>query len=203
MEGVDALSAQHKAVDVAHHFGDWHRSHHAHGLGLGHGTRHDAGQISTFKGLGVVHGCVVGRLVAGGVLELHILDVSGDLLHKVLIAEAGGEDQLVALTDHVAHHALGVCRLWHALDHGSLDLVAELLLDGLAAQLVLVGPAAVADGAHIHEADLELVGSRSSRRCGGRRCRSLFLLAASGQHSHGNSRQADHLDQSAFAQSCH
>jgi hypothetical protein len=23
------------------------------------------------------------------------------------------------------------------------------------------------------------------------------------QHSHGNSRQADHLDQSAFAQSCH
>ncbi|MPM83444.1 hypothetical protein SDC9_130508 [bioreactor metagenome] len=134
---------------------------------------------------------------------LHVLQIGGHLLHKLLIAEAGGKDQLVALPRHVAHHAFGVSRLGHALDHGGLDLVAVLFLNGLAAQLVLECPAAVADGAHVHKTDLELLGRRrgsGSSRC---RCCGLFLLATGRQHGHRHGRQADHLDQGTLAQITH
>src|SRR5690606_5048284 len=98
-------------------------------------------------------------------------------------AEAGGEDQLVALPRQVAHDALGVGALGHALDKTRLDAVRELLLDGLAAQVVLEGPAAIPDGADVHEANLELVGDRRGGRDGCRRGGGggLFLLATAGK----------------------
>ena len=77
---------------------------------------------------------LVGLLVAGRVLEPDVLRVGGDLEHRLHVAEGRAEDQLVALARHVAEHALGVGRLRHVLDERGLDLVAELLLDRLAAR---------------------------------------------------------------------
>jgi hypothetical protein len=110
-----------------------HRADHAQRVGLGHAAGDHAGHVRAFVGAAVVGAQVLGRLVAGGVLELHVLAVGGDLEHRLHVAEGGAEDQLVALAHHVAHHALGVGRLGHLLDEGGDDLVAEFLLDALRA----------------------------------------------------------------------
>jgi hypothetical protein len=69
---------------------------------------------------------------------------------------------------HLPDHALGVGAFRDALDKGGLDLVAEMLFDRLAALIVLIGPAMVADRADIHEADLErLVSGLLGGRAGG------------------------------------
>ena len=115
------------------------------------------------------------RLVAGGVLELHVLEVGRDLEHRLHVAEGGAEDQLVALAGHVAEHALGVGRLGHLLDEAGDDLVAELLLDRLAAVVVREGPAAVADRADVGEGDLQRLGLG---RRGGRRGAAAGAAAA-------------------------
>ena len=61
--------------------------------------------------------------------------------------------------------ALGVRAFRHVFEEGGLDLVAEFLLDLLAAQVVLLGPAAIADlGADIDEAGLDLVLRRQPAR---------------------------------------
>ena len=59
----------------------------------------------------------------------------------------------------------------HALHEGRLDLVAEGFLDRLAALVVLVAPAVVADRADIDEADFELLllgGGAACRKSQGR-----------------------------------
>ena len=121
-------------------------------------------------------------------LELHVLQVGRHLEHRLHVAEGGAEDQLVALARDVAEHALGVGRLGHLLDEGGDDLVAELLLDRLAAVVVRKGPAAVADRADVGEGDLQRLGLGRRHRGGGRRgggpvpgLPGLFLLAAADQ----------------------
>ena len=63
--------------------------------------------------------------------------------------------EAVAGAGELLDGALGI-GLRHALDIGRLDLVAEGLLDRLAALVVLVAPAEIADRPDIDEADLEL-----------------------------------------------
>ena len=75
------------------------------------------------------------------------------------------------------------------------DLVAELLLDRLAAVVVREGPAAVADRADVGEGDLQRAGRCGGRAPhGGRRLRGLFLLAAAHERA-----AASQLDQPARA----
>ena len=113
---VDRLRAQREAVDVADHLGDRDRADDAERVGLGHAAGDHAGHVRALVGAAVVGAHVVGLLVAGGMLELHVLQVGGDLQHRLHVAEGGAEDQLVALAGHVAEHALGVGRLGHLLD---------------------------------------------------------------------------------------
>ena len=87
----------------------------------------------------------------------------GDLEGRFHEAERGGEDQAMAGARKLLDGALGI-GLRHALHVGRLDLVAEGFLDGLAADIVLVAPAVVADRAHIDEADFELLLLGGRRR---------------------------------------
>ena len=106
---------------------------------------------------------VLGALEAGGVLEIHVRDISWrHLQRRVHVAERGGEDQLVAGARELLDRALGVGAFADVLEIGGLDLVAERLRQGLAADFMLVGPAEIADRAEIDEADFELVGGRSA-----------------------------------------
>jgi len=61
--------------------------------------------------------------------------------------------------------ALGIRAFRHVLHVLSDHLVAQGLLHGLAPEVVLVRPAGVPDGAHVHEADLERLASLRSARC--------------------------------------
>ena len=61
--------------------------------------------------------------------------------------------------------ALGIGPFGDVFEIGGLDLVAEVLDQRLAADLVLVGPAEIADRAEIDEADLELVGGGGAGQC--------------------------------------
>ena len=82
----------------------------------------------------------------------------GDLQRRVHEAERGGEDQLVAGARELLDRALGVGAFADVLEIGGLDLVAERLHHRLAAEVMLIGPAEIADRAEIDEADFELVG---------------------------------------------
>ena len=113
-----------------------------------------------------VGGDVRGALHAGGVLELHVGELAGDVDGGVHEAERGGEDQLVPRPGQLADHPLGIGAFGHVLHIGGLDLVAEMRLDRLPALVVLVAPAEVADGADIDEPDLDRVLLRRRRRRG-------------------------------------
>ncbi|MNY20499.1 hypothetical protein D3C86_1539800 [compost metagenome] len=126
-------------------------------------------------------------------LELHVREFLGHLQHRLLIAERGAEDQLVALAGQVAEHALGVSGgLGHVLDERGLHLVAELGFHRLAAGVMGEGPAGIAHRADVDECHLERFAGGGGRR-GGRACRlgrlvGLFLAAA-GQGQYGGGGQ--------------
>ena len=63
----------------------------------------------------------------------------------VPMREAGAEDQLVAGRGQLAEHALGILRHEDVVDDGDRDLVAELRLDRVDAEAVLLGPADLGD----------------------------------------------------------
>ncbi len=94
----------------------------------------------------------------------------------------------------VAEHAFGIGGgFGHVLDEGGLHLVAVLFFHGLAAGVVGVGPAGIADRADVDEGDLERLGlllgdgsggpSRTFRRFFG------FFLAAARESQHGGGSQ--------------
>jgi hypothetical protein len=94
-------------------------------------------------------------------LELHIRELLGNLDDIVAIAEAGGEDQLVAGLGQLAQHAFGIRTFRHVLDDGRLRHgVAQRVLHELGADGVAVIPAIVVGRADQHEADLERLGLR-------------------------------------------
>jgi hypothetical protein len=106
--------------------------------------------------LGRVGGEIRSALESGGVLELDVGVFLGDLEGRLHEAERGGEDQAVPGSGKLLDSALGI-RFRHAFHIGGLDLVAERLLDRLAADVMLVAPAMVAHRAHIDEADFQLL----------------------------------------------
>ncbi len=96
-------------------------------------------------------------------------------LGRIHEAKGRGEDKPVAGAGELLDDALGVGALGHLLDEGGLDAVAELPLQRLSADIVLVGPAMVAHRADIDEADLQLllrerIADTHGRGHGGQRC---------------------------------
>jgi hypothetical protein len=111
---------------------------------------------------------VLVALVAGGVLEMHVRIFLGDLQRRLHVAERGREDQLVAGARQLLDRAFGVRAFADILEERGFDLVAEFLEHGEAPEVVLVGPAEIADRAEIDESDLELVGGGSAEQaCSG------------------------------------
>jgi len=72
----------------------------------------------------------------------------------VHVAKRGGKDQISPIQRHLRHHPLRVRPLGHVFHIDGFDLVAEGGLNGLAALIVFIGPAAIAHGANIDKADL-------------------------------------------------
>jgi hypothetical protein len=112
------------------------------------------------------------------VLEDRVRKLSGNPLDVVHVAEAGTVDQLVAAARELAEHPLRIRSLRHGLDELRLHLAVQRFLHLPAAEVVLKGPAGLADRADVDEADLQRLGAlalrarrqaRSSQRAGGRR----------------------------------
>src|SRR3546814_4337556 len=85
--------------------------------------------------------------------EVDVGGLLGDAHRGVHEADEGGEDQLVARGRELADDAVGIRPLVDALDIGGLHLVAEVILDGAAGDVVAVRPAEVADRADVDVAD--------------------------------------------------
>jgi hypothetical protein len=78
------------------------------------------------------------------------------------------EDQFVAGAHQLFDGALGIGALADVFEIGGLDLVAEFLDQGLACEVMLVGPAEIADRTKIDEADLEFFGGAGAEHaCSG------------------------------------
>ena len=150
-------------VDALDDLGDREAADIADLVGLGHASGDGADDGAAFVKAGVIGRKVLGSLVAGGVLEFHIGEFLGDVDGRVHEAKAGGEDQLVAGQRQLGQRAFGIGALRHAFDEGGFDPVAIFLFDGLTAKVVLIGPAAIAHGADIDKADLQLFVLRECR----------------------------------------
>ena len=90
-------------------------------------------------------------------LELHVRELRGDRHGRVHEAERGGEDDRAAGAGEALDGALGVRAFGDVFEKGGLDLVAEFLVDQLAADVMRLRPAAIGLGADIEEAGLDLV----------------------------------------------
>jgi len=84
-----------------------------------------------------------------------------------MYAEGGAEDQLVALRDHVAEHALGVGGLGHALDEAGRDAVAELGLEALACVVVARRSSRRRRPGRRRRSDLQCAGLGGAAEAGG------------------------------------
>jgi len=186
---VDALRSHRERVDVAQHFGDGEAADKAQGVGLRHAAGDDAADIGVMVETCVVDAHVDGRLVAGGMLELDVRKLAGHLDHGVHVAEAGGEDDLVALGCQITDHPLAVDQLFEQ--------------NSLAAEVMRESPAGIADRTDVDPCRLQGLGLGCARGNGSRRggCRRFFLLAATGQH--GRRSQASQRKQAAGHQIVH
>ena len=203
--GVDRLRAHGEAVDVADHFGNWDRADHAQRVGLGHLACDHASHVRAFVGAAVV-GAHVGRLlVARGMLKLHVLGVGSHFEHGLHVAKGSAKNQLVALTDHVAKHALGIGRFGYFFYKAGDHFVAKLFFYCLASVVVRKSPTTVAHRAHVGKGDLQRLGlgRRSSSR--GRFCRLwwLFFFAAAHEGSSGHGGERHDFEQRTFVQVSH
>ena len=140
-------------------FGDGEARHITGDIRLRHVSRRDAREVASFVVARVGDGDIGRRLVAGDRFESHVREVLRHFQRRLHVAEAGREDQLVALLRQVADHAFGVRALGHVLDIARLDLAAECGLHRLPAFFVLVDPAGVADRRNVDEGHFE-------RQCG-------------------------------------
>ena len=105
---------------------------------------------------------------AGAMLEGDFGEARRHLLHRRSQREAGAEDQLVAGRGELAEHPLGILRHEDVVDDGDRDLVAELRLDGVDAERMLLGPADLGDRRCVDLPDLQrLLGAHDAResRC--------------------------------------
>ena len=82
-------------------------------------------------------------------------------VHKT---ERRGEDNVVAGLGQHADGALGVGTFGHVFHIGGLNLVTEVRLNGFAAQIVLVTPAVIPDGANVDKSDFHRVFCHYGRR---------------------------------------
>ena len=172
--GIDGLRAEHRGVDAHDDFRDRERADIAEHAGLRHLAGDDALDVAALVEPAVIDRHVLVALEAGGVLEMHVGIFLRDLQRRIHVAERGGKDQLVAGAHELFDRTLGIGTLADVFEVGGLDLVAELLHQRLAGEVVLVGPAEVADRAKIDKSDLELVGGRGADR-----------LAPVGEHRRG------------------
>ena len=161
--GIDAAHAAREGVDSLQHFRDGKRRHVAGHMGLAHLACQHAGQVAALVETGIRVGHVGRRLVARQMNELHVRKLLRHFQGGIHVAERGRDHQLAARLRQVADHALGIGALRHVFHKLGGDLVAQRLFHFLARLIVLGGPACVADGADIHEADVQ----RNGGRCGG------------------------------------
>src|SRR5215510_12472863 len=103
----------------------------------------------------IIRAYVVGGLVAGGMLELQLWELLGDAQRLLHVAERGGENQPVALLGKLANHPFSIRPLGNAFDIGRLHLVAEMRLNGLAAEVMAMCPDIVPNRANIDKTDLQ------------------------------------------------
>ena len=161
--------AQREGIDALQHFGDREAGHITCDMAGGHTPGGHTGQVATLVVAGVGHGHIGRGLVAGDGLEVHVRKVPCHLERRLHVAEAGREDEFVALLRQVTDHAFGVGAFGYVFDVRGLHrrrLAGEVQrgFDRLATLVMLVHPAGVRQGRDVNEADLERLGVLAKRR---------------------------------------
>ena len=154
---IDRLRAQHEAVDAHDDFRNREGDDVARHTGFRHLGGDLAHHVAALVEAGVVDRHVAGLLEAGGMFELDIGIFGRDLDGWVHEAEGRGEDDLATVARQALDGAFGVGAFGDILEEHRLDLVAQFLFHGLAAEVMLVGISEIADWAHIDPAGLELL----------------------------------------------
>lgn len=105
-------------------------------------------------------------LVAGGMAELDVRILGSYFLDIVLVAKAGGEDDITASLNQLTQSGVALSALGNIVLADDLVIAqAQLLLHLLGAQLVVVGVTHVAGVGDVHKAHLDLVLGNGSELC--------------------------------------
>ena len=147
---VDAFDPQGKGVDAADNFWDREGGNVADDVLLGHLAGDDPGQVAWFIHAAEVGADIVSGLVAGAVHEDDLRVALGNIDGGIHVAEAGGENQVVAAL-HQPVDDPGRFRTFRNRFNIGRWLDVRELFHLLAPLVVSVGPTGVSDGADIDE----------------------------------------------------
>ncbi len=153
------LRTEREGVRVADDLRDGERDDVADHALLRRRARRHAGQVDRVLARSEIDREVLRGLVARGVLEVDVGVLLRRRRHRVHVPERRREDDLVAVTDKAVDHLRGLWPLRDALLERGDDILAELLLDVEASEVVGLRPAAV------------VVRPDVDPRCLDRRCR--------------------------------
>jgi hypothetical protein len=103
------------------------------------------------------------------VLEVHVRILRRNFDDRIHVAERGGEDELMAGACELFDGTLGVGTFGHVFQIGRFDPVAEGGDDRPATDLMLIGPAEIADRPEIDETDFQFA-CRAGLECRGGNC---------------------------------
>ena len=87
--------------------------------------------------------------------KIGIRELLGDRQRRVHVAEAGGDNQVIALQGEVANNALCVRAFGHVLNEGRLRAALQIFFQIQPPLIVRIRPAEVADWRDIDEGDLQ------------------------------------------------
>ena len=171
---VRRLRSEGDGVDLPNDLGNRKGRHKADlALLAGRAERH-AGQIVGILGRTEVLTHVGGGLGAGRLLESDIRMLLRLGVHRVLEAEGGPEDDLVAIADQILDHLGDLGAFWNVFFERRLHRAAQLLLDILPALVMGLGPPVIRSRPDVDPGRLD------RRTAAGRR----WATAAAGADAH-------------------
>ena len=188
---INGFGTQCKGVDTLQNFRNRERSDITDDVALSCTAGKHTGQIAAFVEANVVIRHVGRSLVTGGMLEFHIRVFFSKLLHVVHVAEAGSENQLVAVGNHLTNNSFCVSSFRNILHECRRDFIFTYLINSVdTADVMLFCIANVRNRSHIHKTDFQGFSclGLSGRSC--RCCRfsrgSFFFVSAGAQSKSGS-----------------
>ena len=121
--------------------------------------------ITAFVEPDITRGHIWRPLIAGNMLKFHIRKFFGNLDRMIHIAKRCCENNVISLFCQFADNPRRVRTFRHIFNKGCLNLIAKMLFNLLATNLMSIGPAMITRCCQIDKANLDLIGCIRRGHC--------------------------------------